>query len=107
MVLVTTGVISTVYTFYLEVKPSARNDQFLDWLKNERTAEWDAMTRADRLLTVRAVEMLRRGALADDREFLDRYQTTRHDKRFGISMIVAGAAIAVLILGTVILDWSW
>jgi hypothetical protein len=107
MFLVIAGVVSTGYAFYLDVRRAAKNDRFLAWLKTERRADWDALTRVDRFLTVRAVEMLRRGPLADDAEFHARYQLTRHGTRFAIAMIVAGVAIAVLILGTVFLDWNW
>lgn len=107
MFLVIVGVASTVYAFYLDVRRGAKNDQFLEWLKTRRRADWDALTRADRFLTVRAVEILRRGPLADDSEFHARYQLTRHGTRFAIAMIVAGVAIAILILGTVLLDWNW
>ncbi len=107
MFLVIVGVASTVYAFYLEVRRGTKNDQFLDWLKTRRSADWDALTRADRFLTIRAVEILRRGSLADDTEFHARYQLTRHGTRFALAMFVAGAAIAILILGTVFLDWNW
>ena len=69
MFLVIVGVVSTVYAFYLDVRLGVKNDRFLEWLKTERRADWKALTRLDRFLTVRAVEMLRRGPLADDAEF--------------------------------------
>ncbi len=107
MFLVIVGVVATVYAFYLDVRRGVKNDQLLEWLKTDRRADWDALTRVDRFLTVRAVESLRRGPLADDAEFHARYQLTRHGTRFAIAMIVAGAVIALLILGTVSLDWNW
>lgn len=107
MFLVIVGVVSTVYAFYLEVRRGAENDRFLEWLKSEREGEWTALTRSDRFLTVRAVEILRRGPLAEDAEFQARYQRTRPGRRFAIAMTVGGAAIAILIIGTVLLDWSW
>jgi hypothetical protein len=45
--------------------------------------------------------------LADDAEFHARYQLTRHGTRFAIAMIVAGAGIALVVLGTVFFDWNW
>ena len=107
MFLVIVGVASTVYAFYLDVRRGAENDRFLEWLKTERRVDWDALTRADRFLTIRAVEMLRRGPLADDAEFHARYQLTRHGTRFAIAMSVAAAVIALLILGTLFLEWHW
>jgi hypothetical protein len=107
IVLVTVGVGATVYAFYLDVRRGAENDRFLDWLRTERKTDWDALSRADRFLTIRAVEILRRGALAGDREFHTRYQATRYGTRFAIAMMVAVTAIALVILGTVLLDWSW
>ena len=107
MFLVVVDVVATGYAFYLEIRRSARSDRFLEWLKIERTADWDALSRADRFLTVRAVEILRRGPLAQDDEFHARYRLTRHGTRFAIAMSVAGAAIALLVLGTTLLNWSW
>ena len=101
------GVASACYAFYLDVRRGAENERFLEWLMAERSADWDGLTRADRFLTVRAVELLRRGALADDADFHARYQLTRHGIRFGVAMSVAGAAIALLIFGTTFLEWNW
>jgi hypothetical protein len=107
MFLVIAGAVSTCYAFYLDVRRGARNDRFLEWLRAERSADWDALTRADRLLTIRAVEMLRRGALADDAEFHARYQLTRHGSRFAIAMGVGCVSIALLIVGTTFSGWNW
>jgi hypothetical protein len=107
MFLVIVGVISTVYAFYLDIRRGAENDRFVTWLKTERSAEWDALTRVDRFLTIRAVEILRRGALAGDTEFHARYRRTRHGARFAIAMSIAGIAIALLIVGTTFFDWNW
>ena len=96
MFLVIVVAVSTVYAFTLEVRRGLENDRFVEWLKIERKSDWDALTRADRLLTVRAVEMLRHGALADDDEFNVRYQSTRHGIRFAAAMSVAGAGIALV-----------
>jgi hypothetical protein len=65
------------------------------------------LSRADRFLTLRAVEILRRGPLADDTEFHVRYRLTRHGKRFAVAMTVASTAIALVLLGTTLLNWSW
>jgi hypothetical protein len=107
MVLVIVVLVSTVYAFILEVQRDAENDRLLKWLKTERTAEWNALTRSDRFLTIRAVEILRRGALAEDAEFHDRYQRTRPGPRFAIAMSVAVTGIALVVLGTTFLDWTW
>ena len=107
MFLVTVGALSAIYAFYLEVRRGAEDDRFLGWLKSERKSEWDALTRSDRFLTIRAVEILRRGPLAADAEFQARYQRTRPGKRFETAMWVAVAAIALVILGTLFLDWNW
>jgi len=107
MFLVITVAVSTVFAFYLDVRLGAENDRFLNWLKTERKVHWDGLTRSDRFLTIRAVEMLRRGPLADDAEFHARYQLTRHGTRFAIAMSVAGTGIALLVLGTVFFDWNW
>ncbi len=107
MFLVIVVVVSTVFAFFLEVRRGAENHRFLEWLKTERKVDWEALTRSDRLLTFRAVEVLRRGSLADDAEFHAHYQLTRHGTRFVIAMSVAGAAVALLVLGTVFFEWNW
>lgn len=107
MFLVIVVAVSTVYAFYLDVRRGVRNDRLLRWLRIERKVHWEALSRSDRFLTIRAVEMLRRGPLADDPEFLTRYQLTRHGTRFATAMSVAGAGIALLVLGTVFFDWNW
>ena len=99
--------LSTIYAFYLDVRLEAENHRFLKWLRTERTADWEALSRADRFLTIRAVQILRRGPLADDAEFQARYQLTRHGVRFVIAMTVACAGIALLVLGTAFFDWNW
>lgn len=101
------GTLSAVYAFLLEVRRGLEDDRFLAWLKTKRSAEWSALTRSDRFLTVRAVEILRRGPLANDAEFRSRYQMTRHGIRFFIALIIACVAIALLLLGTLLLDWNW
>ncbi|MDF1596832.1 MAG: hypothetical protein P1T08_12210 [Acidimicrobiia bacterium] len=107
MFLVSVVAASTIYAFYLDVRREGEDHRFVDWLKTERTADWDALTRSDRFLTIRAVEILRRGPLADDAEFRARYQRTRHGARFFVAMSVAGTAIALLIVGTTLFDWDW
>ena len=107
MFLVTVVALSTGYAFYLDMRREAENQRFVEWLRTERKANWDALTRSDRFLTIRAVEILRRGPLADDAEFGARYRPTRHGIRFATAMTVAGAGIALLVLGTVFYDWSW
>ena len=107
MFLVIVVAVSTVFAFVLEVRRGVENDRFVEWLKTERKSDWDSLTRADRLLTIRAVEILRRGALADDAEFHARYQLTRHGTRFAAAMSVAGAGIALVVLGTVVFGWNW
>ena len=107
MLLVIVVLVSTVFAFVLDVRRGVENDRFLEWLKTERKADWNALTRSDRLLTIRAVEILRRGPLVDDAEFHARYQLTRHGTRFAIAMSVAGTGIALLVLGTVFFDWNW
>ena len=107
MFLVSVGVVSTVYAFYLDIRRGVENDRFLEWLKTERSADWDGLTRSDRFLTIRAVEILRRGPLADDAEFHARYQLTRYGTRFVIAMSVAVTCIGLLLLGTAFLDWNW
>lgn len=107
MVLVTVVAVSTVFAFHLDVRRGAEFARFVEWLKTERKVDWQALNRSDRVLTIRAVEILRRGALAGDAEFLARYQRTRHDTRFATAMIIAVAGIAVLVLGTTLFDWKW
>ncbi|MDH3260501.1 MAG: hypothetical protein OEM81_14105 [Acidimicrobiia bacterium] len=107
MFLVIVGVVSTVYAFYLEMRRRVENDRFIQWLKSERRVDWDALTRSDRVLTIRAIEILRRGALANDAEFHARYQLTRHGTRFVVAMSVACSGIALLGLGTVFFGWNW
>lgn len=107
MVLVTVGVIATVYAFYLDVRREAADGRFITWLKTERSDAWDALSRKDRFLTIRAVEILRRGPLADDAEFQSRYAATRHGARFALAMTVAAVAITLLVLGTLFWNWSW
>ena len=107
MFLVVVVGISTVYAFYLDLRREAENHRFLEWLKTERKADWDELTRADRFLTIRAVEILRRGPLAGDEEFDAHYRQTRHGTRFIIALSVAVAGIGLLVLGTVFSDWNW
>ena len=107
MVLVTVGVISTIYAFVLDVRRGLEADRFLAWLKAERSIYWDALSRVDRFLTIRAVEILRRGPLAGDAEFHDRYRATRHGARFAFAMSVSATVIALLVIGTVVFEWNW
>lgn len=107
MFLVIVVAVSTVFAFYLDVRRQAEFARLVEWLKTERKTDWQALTRSDRFLTIRAVEILRRGALAGDAELQARYQKTRPATRFVTSMIVAVAGIALLILGTTLFDWKW
>lgn len=107
MALVSVVAISTLFAFYLDVRRQAEYRRFIEWLKNDRKADWQALTRSDRFLTIRAVEILRRGALAGDPEFQARYQRTRHNRRFATAMIVALAGVALLVVGTTLFDWDW
>jgi len=107
MFLVIVVAVSTIFAFLLDVRRGVENDRFVEWLKTKRKADWATLTRSDRLLTIRAVEMLRRRALADDAEFHARYHLTRHGTRFVTAMSVAGTGIALLVLGTVFFDWNW
>ena len=107
MFLVAVVALSTGYAFYLDVRREAANHRLIEWLRTERRTSWDALSRSDRFLTIRAVEILRRGPLSDDAEFQAHYRLTRHGIRFAIAMIAAGAAVAILILGTILFDWGW
>ena len=107
MFLVIVVAVSTVFAFYLDVRREAEFGRLVEWLKTERKADWQALTRSDRFLTIRAVEILRRGALAGDGDFHARYQRTRHGTRFVTAMIVAVAGIALLVSGTTLFGWKW
>ena len=107
MFLVSVSMLSVVYAFFLEVRRGFEQDRLLEWLKTERRADWDALPRSDRFLIVRAVEILRRGPLASDADFHAHYQMTKHGTRFAVAMSIAVTAIALLVLGTRFLDWSW
>jgi hypothetical protein len=107
MFFVIIGALSAVYAFLLEVRRGIEDDRFLEWPKTNRRAEWRALTRSDRFLTVRAVEILRRGPLANDAAFHSRYQMTRHGSRFFIALSIAGVAITLVLQGTLLLDWNW
>ena len=98
---------ATLYGFYLDIRSGRANDRLMKWLKSERRVEWDELSRSDRFLSMRAIEILRRGALNDDAEFHDRYQQTRPDRRFAAAMIVAVASVALLLIGTKYLGWDW
>ncbi len=107
MFLVVVVALSVGYAFYEDVRRQAEHRRFLEWLKTERTADWNALSRSDRFMAIRAVEILRRGTLADDPEFEVRYRATRHGSRFAVAMMVAGASVALLLLGTAFLGWAW
>ncbi len=107
IVLVIVVLVATVYAFSLDIRRGAAFRRLIDWLKSDRAAEWQALTRSDRFLTIRAVEILRRGALAGDDDFHVRYRETRHATRFMVAMIVAFAGIALLVLGTTYFGWTW
>ena len=107
MVLVTVAGLAAVYAYILDWRLASEKDRFLEWLKTERSAEWGALTRSDRFLSIRAVEILRRGPLADDSEFHARYQLTRPGRRFLTAIGVSATAIALTLLGTTVFDWNW
>lgn len=107
MVLVIIVLVSTVYAFSLDIRRGAALRRLIEWLKSDRAAEWQALTRSDRFLTIRAVEILRRGALAGDADFHVRYRETRHPKRFVVAMTVAATGIGLLVLGTTYFGWTW
>jgi hypothetical protein len=107
MFLVTVVAVATIYAFVLDVRREAENRRLIRWLKAERSADWDALTRSDRFLSIRAVEILRRGRLADDQEFHARYRKTRYGARFAVAMIVAVSGIALVVVGTVSFGWRW
>lgn len=107
MFLVTVAAVSVVYAFILEVRRTVESDRLLEWLKAERSVDWEALTRSERFLTVRAVEILRRGPLAGDGEFQAHYRMTRHGRRFAIAMSIGITAIALLVVGNLLFDWNW
>lgn len=107
MVLVSVVAMATLFAFYLDVRRQAEYRRFVEWLKSDREADWRNLTRSDRFLSIRAVEILRRGALAGDAEFQARYRRTRHDRRFATAMIVALTGIGLLVAGTTLFDWTW
>ena len=99
--LVIVASVSVVYAFYLDVRHGIENQRFVEWVRTERRADWDALTRSDRFL------ILRRGALANDAEFHARYELTKYGPRFIVAMGVGGLSIALVLLGTAFLDWAW
>ncbi len=107
MIVLSIGVVAAVYAFYLDVRRTSAFSRLLAWLRSEREDDWEGLSRADRFLSFRAVEILRRGALAGDPEFQSRYAPTRHGRRFVVAMTVTTAAIALVILGTSFWGWSW
>jgi Flp pilus assembly protein TadB len=107
MVLVSLTAGFTLYAFVLEIRRSSESSRLITWLETERTEAWDALSRSDRFLAVRALEILRRGALFADEEYLTRFRRTKHGKRFAVAMIASAAAIALLLIGTSFLDWRW
>lgn len=107
MVLVSLTAVSTIYAFVLDIRRGNETRQLITWLETERAEAWDSLSRSDRFLTVRAFEILRRGALSADEAYLTRFRRTKHGRRFGAAMLVSGTAIALLLIGTSVLDWQW
>jgi len=107
MILVGLAAGSTVYAFILDIRRTDERRRLVTWLESERADTWYALSRADRFLTIRALEILRRGPLAADEEFLARFRRTKHGRRFAVAMTVSVVAIALLLFGTSVLDWRW
>jgi len=97
--LVTVGAASTGCAFCLDGRRSAAKHRLLAWLRTERPTECEELTSADRFMTIRAVEMLRRSSLAEDEEFRAWYRLTNHGTRFAVAMILAGSVIGLLFSG--------
>lgn len=107
IILVTIAAISLVYAFVLEWRRSSAFARLLSWLRTERAENWDALSRADRLLSIKAVEILRRGPLSDDDEFQGQYRASKHGRQFAVSMSLGFISIVLAVIGTQVFDWDW
>jgi hypothetical protein len=109
MLLLSIAAVAILYAFYLHIRRERAFRRLLGWVRAARPQEWSALPRSARWLNaIGAVEQLRRGALATDREFVHRYRHSKADQgRFLAALGVGVLAIALVAIGSQSLGWSF
>jgi hypothetical protein len=79
------------------------------WVATRHGARWEAVPGVTRRFNMAgAVEQLRRQGLGDDPEFMARYRTVKHGKRWQVILQLVGMAlIGAIMLGVRYLGWTW
>ena len=79
------------------------------WIATHHAAQWEALPGVTRRFNMAgAVEQLRRQDLGDDLEFITRYRSVKHGKRWQVILQLIGMAlIGAIMLGVRYLGWIW
>lgn len=109
MVLISLAVAVTLLAWWLSARNDRKTRRLIAHVKQHHGSYWQSLPRLSRILNpVGAVEAYRRSAQPADPIFLALYQERRRGRRIELTAItVAGAIIAIVIVGTTLLGWQW
>ncbi len=102
------AVAAGLYAWWLSIDRMRRLRHLDRWLREHREQAWSEMPTALRFSRSAGIDHLRRGALAQDPEFLGYYRAaTRHKRRSLALQLLAAAGIAMVVIGTRYWGWVW
>jgi len=108
-VLISLAALGSVYAFIRDIQHINRRRRLLGWVREHYPQEWSAVHRSRRWLHPVAIlgGLDRSGAIAHP-HFAQEYSKVRRlPKDMVVAFIVACAAIALTILGSRYLGWTW
>ncbi len=109
MVLLTIAAAVVLYAWWLSIAESRRRRDLAAWLRQHHGERWDRLPWLSRnLITVHAIELLRRGGLAEDPDFMTRYRAMKSGKGRQLALLaLTMVLIGAVGLGVRYLGWTW
>jgi len=99
----------TLFAWWLSARNDKRTRALTDYLKSNHEAFWRALPwHARNLNPSAAIEAYRRSGEAVEPEFLELYEARRTaSRKLFLALAIAVTPIAILLIGTGLLGWSW
>ena len=107
---VSIAAVALVYAYVCEIRMDSAARRVRSWLEEARPEAWTGLNAVHRhALGGRiGLKALRKGRLADDDDFAERYaKVAALERRKLVGMLFGALGIAVAITGSAVFGWAW
>jgi hypothetical protein len=109
MVVLSLAAVTTLFAWWLSARRDQRTRRLIDYLKQHQASYWRSLPWLSRTLSpASAIEGYRRKHQAGDPAFAALYAARRSASRASaVALLVPVCLIAIVLIGTTLLDWRW